>query len=391
MSKKVIITGITGMSGSHMVDYLLENTNNQVFGIVRRVANPNYQNIKHVFNNPRFKMFVGDLTDPHSIEKIIVDVKPDYFINFAAQSHVHTSWEVPEQTFDTTATALIRILEVIRKNVPTCRIYSAGSSEQFGDVLYTPQDEKHPLRPQSPYGAAKCAAGLIIRVYRESYGLYAVHGILFNHEGERRGENFVTRKITKGVARIYHAIKNRENFEPIELGNLDAKRDWSYAPEFIDGIWRMLNQDIYRSDVNEMIKDYDKSGKLLLPREVNPTWHKILVKNIKDYVLASGETHIIRDFIELAFKKAGIQGYWLGKEENEKFCLAEEYGIISYPINTPLIKVNSKFCRPAEVNYLCGDSYLARKELGWQPKVGFNELVKIMVDYDIKNYDTRTN
>lgn len=352
MSKKVIVTGITGMDGSHMVDYLLENTDYEIFGIIRRISNPNYQNIKHVFNNPRFKTLVGDLTDPHSIEKIIVDVKPDYFINFAAQSHVHTSWEVPEQTFDTTATALIRILEVIRKNIPTCRVYSAGSSEQFGDVLYSPQNENHPFRPQSPYGAAKCSANFICRVYRESYGLYIVHGILFNHESERRGDNFVTRKITKGIARIYHAIKNNQKFEPIELGNLDAKRDWSYAPDFILGIWLMLNQD--------------KS---------------------KDYILASGETHTVREFIELAFKKANINGEWFKEPVINN---NPDYTIKSYCLSPNftkrLVKINSKFYRPAEVNSLCGDSSLARKELGWEPKVKFEELVEKMVENDIKNY-----
>ncbi len=232
---KVIITGILGQDGANMAEYLLENTDYEIYGVMRRSSNPNFINCSNFLTNPKFKLVYGDLSDSVSIDSLVRDIQPDYFINFGAQSFVGCSWEIPLQTFDTNATGVVRCLEAIRKHKKTCRFYSAGSSEEFGNVAYSPQDISHPIKPRSPYGASKASARHNVKVYRESYGLYAVHGILFNHEGIKRGEEFVTRKISKGVARIFHALNNQKTFEPIELGNLDAKRDWSDSEYFLDG------------------------------------------------------------------------------------------------------------------------------------------------------------
>lgn len=359
--KRVLVTGTSGQDGSYMADYLLANTNHLVFGMVRRTAKPDYRNMESAMKNPRFKLVTGDLSDSTSIDNVVKEVMPDYFINLGAQSFVGVSWKIPETTFDVDAIGVIRCLEAIRKHVPRCRFYQAGSSEEFGKVQYSPQDEKHPPCPQSVYGAAKCAARQIVRVYRESYGLYAVQGHLFNHESERRGEEFVTRKITLGVARIARAIKDGKEFEPIELGNLDAKRDWSHAEDFVDGIWRMLNQT--ENDVHE-------------------------------YVLASGETHTIRTFVEKAFKAAGIEGGWTDlwfdrsdgqafKPEDECYRSKDVKTGLFVP-ESVLVRINPAFYRPAEVELLLGDATRAKAELGWSPKVSFDDLVTRMVQNDLK-------
>lgn len=360
MSKKVIITGVSGQAGSYFVDYLLANTNYEIYGMVRRLSVQNHINIKHI-HNERFHLFSGDLNDQNSIFEAIQNIKPDYFINCAAQSFVAESWITPANTFQTDATSMIYILEAIRKIKPSCRFVNFGSSEEFGDILYSPQDEKHPPRARSVYGAAKVAARQIIKVYRESYGLYALQCWNFNYESERRGIEFVTRKISNGVAKIYHAIKNNQNFEPIELGNIDSKRDWSHAEDVIDGVWRMINQDKYRVD-----------------------WQQN--KDIKEYVFSSGETHSIREFIELAFNEAGISGQWFVNSKNEP--LSEKYTFIDKELGWPvpdycLVKINPKFYRPADVEILHGNNTLAKTELDWQPKVKFPELVKRMVKNDI--------
>ena len=366
MNKKIIVTGCSGQDGSYMVDYLLENTDHEIYGLVRRSATPNYNNLIQASKNPRFKLVTGDLSDSQSIDKVVEKIKPDYFINLGAQSFVGSSWELPEQTMDINSTGVMRCLEAIVRHCPNCRFYNAGSSEQFGDVQYSPQDEKHPHRSRSPYGASKISAHQIVKTYRESFNLYAIQGLLFNHESPRRGEEFVTRKITKGIARIKYAIDNNLSFEPIELGNLDAKRDWSHAKDFVDGIWRMLNQEKYNSNF--------PSGNLLLPGASQQR----IVNNIKEYVLSSNETHSIKEFIELAFKEAGIEGYFIsyGQEASTEFRYKDYL----------LIKINPKFYRPADVEILIGDSSLARKELNWQPKYNFQSLVKEMVFEDIKNY-----
>jgi len=343
--KKIIVTGITGQDGSYMVDHLLKNTNYFIYGICRRSANPNLINIKHNLNNPRFKILTADLADSSSIDEVVKKISPDYFINFAAQSFVGSSWEIPLQTFDVTALGVLRCLEAIRKYAPHCKFYSAGSSEEMGDVIYSPQDLNHPIRARSPYGAAKAAARHLTKVYRESYDLYAIHCILYNHESERRGEEFVTRKITKNVARIHYAIKNNQDFEPLELGNLEAKRDWSHAQDFVEAVWLMLNQD-----------------------------------KPKEYILASNETHTVREFVEKSFMYANIVGFWRGEKENEKFI-----GIINNKEHI-LMKINPEFYRPAEVDLLLGDSTKAKNELNWNPKISFDKLVERMVKSDIENY-----
>jgi GDPmannose 4,6-dehydratase len=341
--KKVIITGVTGMDGSHMADYLIKNTNHIVVAGVRRLSNDNHKNIEHLKNNKRFKLIDLDITDPANVENVIREEQPDYFINFAANSFVGNSWTMPVNHMETNCMAVLYQLEAIRKFAPNCRYYNAGSSEEFGDVITTPQNEGHPLRPRSPYGASKAAARMLVKVYRESYNLYAIQGWLFNHEGVRRKTEFVTRKITSNAARIKKAIETGVNFEPVELGNLDAKRDWSDAEDFMEGVWKMLNQN-----------------------------------HPKEYVLSSNETHTIREFVERAFDYAGIKGNWSfdGNTEPENEIFSKDTGEV-------LMRINPKFYRPAEVDILLGDSSLARKELNWQPKTPFEQLVKKMVENDI--------
>ena len=349
MSKKVLITGVTGQDGSYMVDYLLDNTDYEIFGMIRRCSKPDYSNLKLSLNNPRFKFVVGDLSDSQSIENLVREINPNYFINFAAQSFVGSSWQIPEQTFDVTAMGTLRCLEAIRKFSPKCRFYSAGSSEEMGDVQYSPQDLNHPIRPRSPYGAAKAAARHITKVYRDSYNLYAIHSILYNHESERRGEEFVTRKISKGVARILRSIKKVEMFSPIELGNLDAKRDWSHSKDFVRGIWIMLNQD-----------------------------------SPKEYILSSNETHSIREFVEKSFKVVDLEGVWHGQGAGEEFSLPNHLMKDGNVCSSVLVKINPKFYRPAEVDVLHGDNSLAKQELGWNAEHTFEDLVQGMVKNDVE-------
>jgi len=339
MSKVIITTGVTGQDGSHMVDYLLKNTDFKIYGGARRLSVPNHDNLSHI-KDPRFELVNIDLTDSHSIEQAVLNLKPDYFINFAAQSFVGSSWDFPKQTFETNATAVLDILEAVRVHKPDCRVYNAGSSEEFGDVVSSPQNEEHPLRPRSPYGASKASARHLIKVYRESYGLYAVQGWLFNHEGVRRGYEFVTRKITSSVAKIKIALKDNLDIPVLEVGNMDAERDWSDSEDFMEGIWLMLNQ-------------------------ATP----------KEYVLSSGEVNTVRDFLKFSFKFAGIPIYFTGEGESEK--VFHESGVL-------LARINPKFYRPAEVNLLKGDPTLAIEELGWKPKCKFQDLVRKMVENDIE-------
>jgi GDPmannose 4,6-dehydratase len=339
--KKVIITGVTGQDGSHMADYLLANTDLQIFGAVRRLSVSNHKNISHI-SDPRFKLIDLDISDPESVNSAILKYKPDYFINLAANSFVGTSWEMPVNHMQTNCMGVLYQLEAIRKFAPNCRYYNAGSSEEFGDVAFSPQTESHPLRPRSPYGASKAAARQVVKVWRDSYNLYAVQGWLFNHEGTRRGVEFVTRKITKGVASIKKAIDSNNFIEAIKLGNLESKRDWSDAEDFVHGIWLMLNQE-----------------------------------KPKDYVLSSDETHTVREFVELSFAAAGIEGQWLGK----RGTIEEVF--INKDSRLPMVMIDPKFFRPAEVELLLGDSTMARSELYWQPKTSFFQLVKKMTLNDL--------
>jgi GDPmannose 4,6-dehydratase len=343
--KKVLITGILGQDGANMAEYLLDNValypeGLEVYGMMRRTSNVNKSNIKAFENDPYFNLVYGDLTDGVSLDKLVKEIRPDYFINFGANSFVGCSWDMPLQVFDTNTLGVIRCLEALRKFKPDCRFYSAGSSEEFGDVDYSPQDIKHPIKARSPYGAAKAAARHIVKVYRESYDLYAVHSILFNHEGTRRGEEFVTRKITKKVAEIKHALDNNLSFKPLELGNVNSRRDWSDSKDFMRGVWLMLNQD-----------------------------------KPKDYVLSSNETHSVKDFVSKAFAAASVPGLWSGEGMAEKFRLFQG--------NNVLAEINKKFYRPAEVDILHGDSTPIREELGWEPNISFDKLVESMVENDL--------
>tara|TARA_R110000787_G_scaffold118578_7_gene229472 strand:- start:7043 stop:8179 length:1137 start_codon:yes stop_codon:yes gene_type:complete len=352
---KVIVTGILGQDGANMAQYLLDNTNHEVFGAMRRSAAPNYINVEEFRDHDRFHLVFLDLVDANSIEKVVTDIQPDYFVNFAANSFVGISWTMPEQVFDVNALGVLRCLEAIKKIRPSCRFYSAGSSEEFGDVDYSPQDLNHPIKPRSPYGASKSAARGIVKVYRESYDLYAVHGILFNHEGPKRGEEFVTRKITKGVARIKVALEGNQKFDPIELGNLDSQRDWSDSRDFVKGVWMMVNQDEYRKE---------KTGE------------------VKDYLLSSGKTYSVREFIKMAFEAAGIKIKWSFRGTTGNSA-SPENEVVEDDHGSVLVRINPKFYRPADVDLLLGDSSLIREELGWKPEIDLWEMVKDMVNKDI--------
>ena len=343
--KRVIVTGVTGQDGSFMADFLLKNTDCMVYGAVRRLSVKNYTNIHHLKREPRFKLINLDLTDDYSIRDAIVEIKPHYFLNFAAQSFVDGSWDYPIQTWDTDATAVLHMLESIRKFAPECRFYNAGSSEEFGDVITDPQDESHPLRPQSPYGSGKSSARQLVRVYRESYDLYAVQGWLFNHEGTRRGKEFVTRKITHTIAKIKHSLENDVKYDVLKLGNLDAQRDWTDAEDFMSGVWLMMNRSAP-----------------------------------KNYVLASGKMHTVREFLLETLKCAGIKYKIVGEGEYEKVITDD---------NKLIMEVDPSFYRPAEVHKLRGDCSLAEKELGWTRIYDFKKLVKRMYESDYEQLKDR--
>ena len=344
--KKVLITGILGQDGANMAEYLLDNVvlypeGLEVYGMMRRTSNVNKSNIKAFENDPYFNLVYGDLTDEISLDKLVKEIQPDYFVNFGANSFVGCSWDMPLQVFDVNTLGVIRCLESLRKFKPDCKFYSAGSSEEFGDVDYSPQDIKHPIKARSPYGASKAAARHLVKVYRESYNMFAIHSILFNHEGLKRGEEFVTRKITKAVARIKKSLDEREGLEPLQLGNVNSKRDWSDSEDFVRGVWLMLNQE-----------------------------------KPKEYVLSSNETHSVKEFVSLAFEHAGVSGFWAGEGMDEKFKFHDGNAAV-------LAEINKKFYRPAEVSLLYGDSNPIREELGWRPEISFGQLVKRMVENDI--------
>tara|TARA_R110002012_G_scaffold317805_1_gene534909 strand:+ start:40 stop:1092 length:1053 start_codon:yes stop_codon:yes gene_type:complete len=347
-TKRVLVTGVTGQDGPNMVDYLLKETDHLIYGMTRRSSNINLSNCESFLNNERFQLVYGDLTDGGSLDRLVQEIQPDYFINFAANSFVGCSWDMPEHVMDTNALGTLRCLESIRRFQPKCRFYSAGSSEEMGDVDYSPQDKAHPPKPRSPYGVSKVASRFLTKVYRESYDIFAVHGILFNHEGVRRGEEFVTRKITKGVAAIKSAINQGKGFSPLLLGNVDSKRDWSDSEDFMEGIWLMINQDT--------------------PEE---------------YILSSNETHSIREFVDLAFKCVGINGKWFGEGMDETF-VCQEIDMGGAEIKT-LAAISEEFYRPCEVNILHGDSNPIREKLGWKPKYSFQDLVSRMVQNDINS------
>jgi GDPmannose 4,6-dehydratase len=335
--KKAFITGITGQDGSYLAELLLEK-NYEVHAILRRASVFTTQRIDHILNHPNLYTYHGDLTDSSNLHRLLTKIRPDEVYNLGAQSHVAVSFEIPEYTADVVGIGAIRLLDAIRDVGLNCKFYQASTSELFGGIPGTePQNEKTPFYPKSPYGAAKLYSYWVTVNYRESYDLFACNGILFNHESPRRGETFVTKKITQAVARIYKGEQ-----ETLKLGNLNAKRDWGHAKDYVYAQWLMLQQDIP-----------------------------------KDYVIASGETHTVREFAELAFKEVGMSIEWQGVGVDEKG--------IDISSGRVVIEVSDKFFRPTEVELLLGDPSLAEKDLGWKRKVSFQELVSSMVRYDLKN------
>jgi len=341
MSKIALITGVTGQDGSYLSELLL-NKGYEVHGMIRRHSSISTERIDHLCNNRqindnRFKLHYGDLSDSTNLISLLSKIKPDEIYNLGAQSHVGVSFEVPEYTADVTGVGTLRLLEAIHMLKKDIKFYQASTSELFGGLPETaPQSEKTMFYPKSPYGVAKLYSYWITVNYRESYDLFAVNGILFNHESPRRGETFVTRKITRAVAGIANGTLDK-----LSLGNMNAKRDWGFAGDYVEGMWRMLQQD-----------------------------------TPQDYVLATGETHTVREFVDLAFEEIGISLDWHGEGINEK----------GYDKKTGklLVDVDPAFFRPAEVELLCGNAAKAEKELGWKRKVSFRELVTMMVKADIE-------
>ena len=340
MGKVALITGITGQDGSYLAELLLEK-GYEVHGIIRRHSTIATDRIDHLVEDAslkdRFFLHFGDLTDSSNLAMLIMKIKPEEVYNLGAQSHVAVSFEVPEYTAEATGVGTIRLLEAIRQSGLDIRFYQASTSELFGGLPDTaPQSERTPFYPKSPYGVAKLYSYWITVNYRESYNMYACNGVLFNHESPRRGEIFVTRKITMAVASIMAGKQ-----EKLSLGNMDAKRDWGFAGDYIEGMWRMLQQDEPR-----------------------------------DYVLATNETHTVREFVELAFAEVGIEIEWKGTGEDEK----------GYDKKTGrlMVDVDPRYFRPAEVELLWGDATKAETELGWERKVSFRKLVEMMVDEDMK-------
>src|SRR5688500_3537784 len=324
MAKKALITGITGQDGSYLAELLLEK-GYEVHGIVRRTSTFNRGRIDPIYTDPRMKegrLFLeyGDLADGSGLARMIAKIQPDEIYNLAAQSHVRVSFDTPEYTTDITGTGTVRLLEAIRQVGLKPRFYQASSSEMYGKVLEVPQTEATPFYPRSPYACAKVYSFYITLNYRESYGMHASNGILFNHESPRRGETFVTRKITRAVAQIKAGLQDK-----LYLGNLDAKRDWGYAKEYVEAMWLMLQQP-----------------------------------EADDYVIATNETHTVREFLEVAFNHVGLN--------------YENY-----------VEIDPRYYRPAEVELLIGDATKAKQKLGWEAKTKFEELVKIMVDADMKD------
>ena len=323
MAKRALITGITGQDGSYLAELLL-GKGYEVHGVIRRSSSFNTERIDPIYKDrhdkgARLFLHYGDLSDPSSLIKILGETQPEEIYNLAAQSHVRVSFDIPEFTGDVTAIGTVRLLDAMRQVAPKARFYQASSSEMYGLVQAVPQNETTPFYPRSPYAAAKVYSHWITVNYRESYGLHASSGILFNHESPRRGETFVTRKITRAVARIKAGLQDK-----VYLGNLEAKRDWGYAPEYVEAMWRMLQQD-----------------------------------QPDDYVVATGETHTVQEFLEVAFARAGL--------DSKKH-----------------VAFDKRYLRPAEVDLLIGDASKAKKKLGWEPKVKFKQLAEIMVDADIQ-------
>ena len=342
--KKALISGITGQDGSYLAELLLAK-GYEVHGIIRRSSAFNTLRIEHLYKDRhekdvKFFLHYGDLTDSSNLNRLIEKIHPNEIYNLGAQSHVKVSFEVPEYTAEVDAIGTLRLLDAIRETGVECRFYQASTSELFGKVVEVPQKETTPFYPRSPYGVAKQYAFWITKNYREAYGMHASNGILFNHESPRRGETFVTRKITRAVARISKGLQ-----ECLFMGNIDAQRDWGYAPDYVKMMWMMLQQD--KAD---------------------------------DYVAATGEMHSVREFIEKSFEAVGDKISWQGEAENETGTSQNSGKVV--------VKIDKAYYRPAEVEQLLGDPTKARNMLNWKPEVKFEQLVKIMVEGDLKLLET---
>lgn len=340
-NKKALITGITGQDGSYLAELLLEK-GYEVHGLIRRASTFNTGRIDHLYQDPhvhgvRLFLHYGDLSDASNISRLLEKIKPDEIYHLGAQSHVKVSFDMPEYTADVTGIGTLRLLDAIRESEIKTKFYQASSSEMFGKVAETPQTENTPFYPRSPYGCAKLYAYWITKNYRESYNLFACNGILFNHESPRRGETFVTRKVVRGLIRIKLGLDKK-----IYLGNLEAKRDWGYAKDYVEGMWLMLQQ-------NEP----------------------------DDYLLATGETHSVREFVEETAKNLSINLAWQGSGSEEKG--------VNQDTGEVIIEIDPKYFRPAEVDLLVGDYSKAKESFGWEPKVKFKELVKIMAEEELNN------
>ena len=338
--KKALITGITGQDGSYLTEFLIKK-GYEVHGIIRPASVFTTERIMHLFNdkdilNKNLFLSWGDLTDSSNLNRILEKIQPDEVYNLAAQSHVKVSFEIPEYTAEVDAVGTLRFLDAIKELGIKTKFYQASTSELFGKVQEIPQTEKTPFYPRSPYAAAKLYAHWVVINYREAYNLYACNGILFNHESPRRGKTFVTKKIVNAAVKIKYGLQQK-----LSLGNLNAKRDWGYAPEYVEAMWLMLQQN-----------DPD------------------------DYVIATGETHTIREFCELSFKELEIDIIWKGEKENEKG--------INKETGKTIIDINPAYYRPTEVDLLIGDPTKAKNDLNWTPKVTFKDLIKIMVEAEIK-------
>jgi GDPmannose 4,6-dehydratase len=345
MKKVALVSGITGQDGSYLTELLLDK-GYDVHGIIRRSSSFNTFRIDHIYNNPaylnkRFFLHYGDLTDSSNLNRLVEKIQPDEIFNLGAQSHVQVSFEVPEYTAEVDGVGTLRFLDAIKETGINTRFYQASTSELYGKVQEIPQTEKTPFYPRSPYAAAKLYAYWVVVNYREAYNVFASNGILFNHESERRGKTFVTRKITVAASKIMLGQQDK-----LMLGNLDSKRDWGYAPEYVEGMWRILQAD--KPD---------------------------------DFVLATNETHSIREFIEETFKVFGEEIIWRGSGIEEKGILKAS--------GKEVVGIDSRYFRPTEVDILIGNPAKAKEKLGWQPKVTFKELVKIMVDSDFEKAKRR--
>lgn len=346
MNRKALITGITGQDGSYLTEILLEK-GYEVHGILRRSSSFNTGRIDHLYNDPEIidkKLFLhyGDLVDTSSLNRLLEKIAPDEIYNLAAQSHVKVSFDVPDYTAQVDALGTLRFLDAMRETgiAKHSKFYQASTSELYGKVQAIPQNEETPFYPRSPYGVAKLYGFWIVKNYREAYNIFASNGILFNHESPRRGETFVTRKITRAISRIILGKQDK-----LVLGNLDSKRDWGYAPEYCEGMWRVLQHDI-----------------------------------AEDFVLATNETHTIREFCELTCKEVGIDLKWEGEKEKEKGF--DQKGKV-------IIEVSPSYYRPTEVELLIGDYTKAKTKLGWEPEVKFEELIKIMIQSDLEKVKQR--